>query len=109
MDSVHVKVEMVQTKVDSVHTKVASVDNIVKCKCGYSWSLAIEQRDMLASNQDREIVKWLSGLNFWAKQNDTLERHQEGTGQWFLEHPTFQSLVTGDTTATSWCIPLSLY
>ena len=42
MDSVHIKVETVQTtvdsvetKVDSVHAKVESVDKVVKGKCDY--------------------------------------------------------------------------
>jgi hypothetical protein len=72
--------------------------------------LISEQRDILQTQQDRQIVNWLSDLNFWAKQDDTFERHEEGTGQWMLDDPQFQSWINGDT-AVLWCpgdrIPLA--
>jgi hypothetical protein len=43
-----------------------------------------------------EILDWLSSLNFWAKQDDTFERREEGTGEWFLNDPKFQGWMKGD-------------
>jgi len=102
VNSVRTTVRSVDTRVDSIHSTLASLDKGVKGKYDYSCSLIIEQRDLLVSKEDREIVKWLSNLNFWAKQDDTFERHQEGTGQWLLEDPIFQSWVTRDITVL-WC------
>lgn len=52
--------------------------------------------------ESQKIVAWLSPLNFWAKQDDTLSRKQEGTGQWLFEHPAFKGWLDG-TDRTLWC------
>ena len=56
----------------------------------------------IEDNESRDIVKWLSPLNFWTKQDDTFERRQEGTGEWLLDHPEFQKWVDGETKVL-WC------
>ena len=43
------------------------------------------------SSEEREVINWLSPLEFSSKQNDALGRRQEGTGQWLLESPEFRS------------------
>jgi len=35
------------------------------------------------------MLKWLSPLSFWAKQNDIFDLRQEGSGKWFLEDSVF--------------------
>jgi hypothetical protein len=52
--------------------------------------------------ESQKIVAWLSPLNFWVKQDDTLSRKQEGTGQWLFEHPAFKGWLDG-TDRTLWC------
>lgn len=43
------------------------------------------------SSEEREVISWLSPLEFYSKQSDALGRSQEGTGQWFLESSEFRS------------------
>ena len=52
--------------------------------------------------ESQKIVAWLSPLNFWAKQDDTLSRNQDGTGQWLFEDPVFKGWLDG-TDRILWC------
>ncbi|KAH0543788.1 hypothetical protein FGG08_001970 [Glutinoglossum americanum] len=52
--------------------------------------------------ESKGIVKWLSPLNFWTKQNDTFGRRQEGTGEWLLETDEFKKWLDG-TERILWC------
>jgi hypothetical protein len=58
--------------------------------------------DHIIDQESREIVAWLSPLNFWPKQVDTLARKQEGTGQWLFVDPAFKEWLNG-TDRTLWC------
>lgn len=56
-----------------------------------------------ALTQDcRDIITWLSPLNFWSKQNDVFNGRLEGTGEWLLEDKVFKDWLTG-TQRTLWC------
>ncbi|KAK2745972.1 ankyrin repeat protein [Colletotrichum kahawae] len=44
----------------------------------------------------REILDWITPIDFAAQQIDNLERRQEGTGQWLLESPEFQTWIDED-------------
>jgi len=46
--------------------------------------------------QNREILGWLSPLNFRGKQKEVFESRQEGTGLWVLESALFKKWVAGD-------------
>lgn len=62
-----------------------------------------EVRDNLRQNQEKQtILNWLSPLNFWTKQNDVFNRRQEGTGEWLLDHPSFNDWIEG-MGETLWC------
>ena len=51
-----------------------------------------EQEKLRAlASEERDVIKWLSPLDFSSKQNDSLSRRQEGTGQWLLETVEFRS------------------
>jgi len=65
--------------------------------------LIVEQRDKTEGEKTRKVISWLSSLNFWAKQIDTFQRRQPGTGQWFLTHPTFESWSRSDHAKVLWC------
>ncbi|KAI9812564.1 MAG: hypothetical protein M1827_004553 [Pycnora praestabilis] len=54
------------------------------------------------SQRDKDILVWLSPLNFAAKQIDVLSRRQEGTGNWLLQADVFKRWVNG-TDRTIWC------
>jgi len=63
----------------------------------------VDQRDRLQDQDSETIIRWLSDLNFWAKQDDSFQRHQEGTGEWFLNDPAFQNWVTSSENTVLWC------
>jgi len=66
-------------------------------------ALIVDQRSKSQDEEHARIIKWLSDLNFWAKQDDTFQRHQEGTCKWFLNDPTFQNWVEGPESSVLWC------
>ncbi|KAL8963127.1 MAG: hypothetical protein Q9193_000562 [Seirophora villosa] len=43
----------------------------------------------------KEVLEWLSPLNFFKTQQDTFARREEGTGQWFIDSPEFQEWLSG--------------
>ena len=51
---------------------------------------------MQARKRD-EVLSWLSRLNFASIQNETFGRTLKGSGRWFLEHPKFQSWLSGSS------------
>ncbi|KAL9032261.1 MAG: hypothetical protein Q9180_006603 [Flavoplaca navasiana] len=57
--------------------------------------------DDLSLKQDlqerREILAWLSPLNFFKTQQDIFARRATGTGQWLIESPGFQDWMSGST------------
>lgn len=57
---------------------------------------------ILVDQEDRDVVAWLSPLNFSAKQNDVAGRRHEGTGKWFLEADLFKAWLDG-TEKALWC------
>ena len=62
-----------------------------------------EQENSLAlSTEERDLMKWLSPLEFFSKQSDALSRRQEGTGQWLLESIEFRSWLN-TAKRVLWC------
>ena len=54
--------------------------------------LVQEQEKLRALNsEERDVLHWLSPLDFFSKQSDALSRRQEGTGRWLLESNEFRS------------------
>jgi hypothetical protein len=54
------------------------------------------------SKERRELIEWLSPLNFWSKQSDVFSRRLDRTGEWFLQHEEFNSWFRGPP-KTLWC------
>ena len=52
--------------------------------------------------ESQDIITWLSPLNFYTKQNDFLQRRQDGTGEWLLEDNAFKEWLYGPK-RTLWC------
>ncbi|KAJ6051209.1 hypothetical protein N7499_010572 [Penicillium canescens] len=46
------------------------------------------------SQEDREILDWLSSEAYATQQSDHISRRQEGTGEWLLESPEFQAWIS---------------
>lgn len=55
----------------------------------------ILQLDAQKLEQHHTIMKWLSSTDFPAQQHDIISRRQEGTGQWLLDSPEFESWLQG--------------
>jgi hypothetical protein len=56
----------------------------------------------LDMEERKTIAFWLSSLNFKTVQSETLQKHQPGTGQWFLESPVFLDWRDGQSKIL-WC------
>ncbi|KAF3809380.1 hypothetical protein GCG54_00011579 [Colletotrichum gloeosporioides] len=54
----------------------------------------LEERDL--DEKKKGILDWITPIDFAAQQIDNLERRQEGTGQWLLESPEYQTWVEED-------------
>lgn len=60
------------------------------------------ERDRVA--EMKEIMAWLSSLNFDEKQKRLIEQRTEGTGRWFLESPQFAEWRDGKSVEkVFWC------
>ncbi|KAJ5356449.1 hypothetical protein N7517_011058 [Penicillium concentricum] len=45
--------------------------------------------------KDRALLEWLSALDYGKRYSDYISRRQDGTGQWLLHSPEFQSWSSG--------------
>jgi hypothetical protein len=63
-----------------------------------------DQTAHIANVEEKKILDLLpcDGLNFWQVQNDTLDRCQEGTGEWIFCDPAFQAWSRGEIRHL-WC------
>src|SRR5437762_1740429 len=62
----------------------------------------LDQENRIRDQEVRDIINWISPLNFWQTQNDNFERRQKGTGEWLLNDPKFMKWLTGSTNIL-WC------
>jgi len=63
-----------------------------------------EQKEWHDALENREILNWLSDLNFEQKQTDILSRRHPGTGEWFLNLDIFKAWRNGhQDSSTLWC------
>ena len=66
-----------------------------------------ELRHSKAAQQGRQVealLDWLSPLNMYQKQQDTLSRRHGNTGSWLLGEPIFQEWVNSERShRTLWC------
>jgi hypothetical protein len=64
-----------------------------------------EQQEWYGTVKGREILQWLSPLNFQQRQRDILAKRYPETGSWFLNLDKFRSWRDGDATKSStlWC------
>ncbi|EED13813.1 ankyrin, putative [Talaromyces stipitatus ATCC 10500] len=50
-------------------------------------------KDIVDETQLKEMIDWLSSLNFIAKQQLLFREHHEGTCKWFLDHEDFREWI----------------
>lgn len=64
---------------------------------------ALEETSLRQTDSDhREVLDWLSPLNFWIKQIDVFEKRHPETGTWLLQNDVFTEWLLG-TGKTLWC------
>lgn len=57
-------------------------------------SKGVARSNRFESGEERRIITdWLSSIDFSNQQNDFINRHQEGTGQWLLNSEDFKNWV----------------
>ncbi|KAF8876242.1 hypothetical protein BD779DRAFT_169869 [Infundibulicybe gibba] len=61
-----------------------------------------ELKTIRGGQELKEILELLSPPDFKRKHRATLEKHTSGTGEWFLEHPTFLDWQRGKYNVL-WC------
>ena len=66
--------------------------------CGYVSSTAEQHIHQVKQRQDdkehREILDWLTPVDYGPQQSDYIKRRQPGTGQWFLDSAKYQAWLT---------------
>jgi hypothetical protein len=70
------------------------------------WRLIIAK--YLVDQESRDILDWLSPLNFWTKQDDTFSRKEGGTGEWIFEEPAFNAWLIG-AERMLWCPGIRMF
>jgi Cdc6-like AAA superfamily ATPase len=53
-------------------------------------------RRRLDRDEDLEILKWLTPMDYGTQQSDILKRRQAGTGQWLLDSAEYQTWLNTD-------------
>ena len=61
-----------------------------------------ELQNRFLTGESREILAWLSPLDFWTNQDHNFSLRFDGTGQWFLEDHKFKKWLSGPP-ITLWC------
>jgi len=64
--------------------------------------MKLDQENRTRDQESQDILDWLSPINFWTKQNDTIQRREPGTGEWLLNDPLFTKWLDG-TNSILWC------
>ncbi|KAF7345841.1 ANK-REP-REGION domain-containing protein [Mycena venus] len=66
------------------------------------WEMARNQEQSHNSAERRQIIEWVSPLNFFPRQADILKARQPGTGEWLLRKDMFVKWKAGEMSAM-WC------
>jgi hypothetical protein len=62
----------------------------------------VELLMLCSDDETKTILRWLSPVNYWLKQEDVTKQREVGTGQWLLEDPDFLEWENGNTEML-WC------
>ena len=66
-------------------------------------ALRKDQSEWLQSETTRDILNWLSPLEYRNKQRDIASKRHEGTGTWFLVSEIFTAWLSGSADSVLWC------
>ena len=54
-------------------------------------------RERARDQEFRDIIRWLSPLDYFRKQDEAFSKHEKGTGQWLLDDAKFKEWKTAGT------------
>ncbi|KAH0537544.1 hypothetical protein FGG08_005679 [Glutinoglossum americanum] len=90
--------QAIKADIASLHDELGKVGKTVtQLRIGQA-----HQESRLQDQEIRDILAWLSPLDFPVQQSDFIARRQEGTGQWLLECDEFKTWLSG-TRETLFC------
>ncbi|KAF5506983.1 hypothetical protein CGCA056_v013023 [Colletotrichum aenigma] len=90
-------IENVQRRCQDINSKIL-IDNTA-IALNTNLEVRSTRKDLDERHLDekkKQILNWITPIDFAAQQIDNLERRQEGTGQWLLESPEFQNWIKED-------------
>ena len=61
------------------------------------------EEDRNAANRRKDILEWLTPVDYVSQQSDYINKREPGTGQWLLDSPEFQSWVSATGKRTLFC------
>jgi hypothetical protein len=88
------------------------LDNLVVANhvCIYVSSTAEQHIHQVKQRQDdkerREILVWLTPVDYGPQQSDYINRRQPGTGKWLLDSAKYQAWLLGALSGTPFVEPL---
>jgi DNA replication protein DnaC len=62
----------------------------------------IALRDDTAVRHKKDLLEWISSVDYYEQHRDFMNRHQTGTGKWFLQDRKFQEWLSSKD-ATLFC------
>ena len=71
-------------------------------RCGLIFGVSLLL--IFADSRDEAILEWLSPLNMYQKQQDTISTRRGTTGSWLLRDPVFHKWIDDESSErTLWC------
>ncbi|KAJ3951499.1 hypothetical protein N0V92_012088 [Colletotrichum tropicale] len=90
-------IENVQRRCQDINSKILIDNTAIAVNTNLevrSTRRHLEERHL--DENKKEILDWITPIDFAAQQVDNLERRQDGTGQWLLESAEFQTWIEED-------------
>ncbi|KAH6618287.1 hypothetical protein B0J18DRAFT_275640 [Chaetomium sp. MPI-SDFR-AT-0129] len=103
-------VQELKIKTGSVHADVRTTLAVAERLDNNLGTVAAGVRHIQTHVEDREtalerkeLLAWLSDLEFHDKQRDAFAKHHQSTGEWLLSSEPFQRWLRDEKTTTIWC------
>jgi Cdc6-like AAA superfamily ATPase len=83
----------IQTDLQMIQTSIAGLDLNTTTVMNTTSSIKSDTtalRDDTTVRHKHELTKWICPANYHVQHQDFIDRHQTGTGQWFLQDTKFQ-------------------
>jgi hypothetical protein len=83
----------IQTDLQMIQTSIAGLDLNTTTVMNTTSSIRSDTtalRDDIAVRHKQDLTKWICPADYHVQHQDSIDRHQTGTGQWFLQDTKFQ-------------------